>query len=213
MSKVTAPLLSFGAAGQVGKSMVFAKWKGRPYVRQLVIPANPNSTEQQVTRNLFSWLQNAFKFAPTNVVSAYAAYADGQVMTDRNAFVKINLGPMRTDTDLANLLPSPGAKSGFPNATTTFTPAAGQITVAATAPTLPAGWSVQSMQAAAIRDQDPDSGTLFTWDSDQDLTDPYSLVLAGLAAADWLVAAWFVYTRPDGTLAYGPASTSIETVT
>lgn len=46
MAKVTGPLMSMSAAGQVGKAIVFAAWKGVNYVRQFVIPANPQSADQ-----------------------------------------------------------------------------------------------------------------------------------------------------------------------
>jgi len=43
MSKLTGPLLSFGARGQIGKAMVTSTWKGVPYARQYVVPANPQT--------------------------------------------------------------------------------------------------------------------------------------------------------------------------
>lgn len=51
MAKVSGPLFSMDASGAYGGSLVFAKWKGRSYVRQLVIPANPNSADQEEVRN------------------------------------------------------------------------------------------------------------------------------------------------------------------
>ena len=50
MAKLKAPLLSLGAAGAIGKSMVFFNWKGIDAVREYVIPANPKSTPQQTQR-------------------------------------------------------------------------------------------------------------------------------------------------------------------
>lgn len=46
MAKVTGPLMSMSASGQVGKAIVFAAWKGVNYVRQYVIPSNPESEDQ-----------------------------------------------------------------------------------------------------------------------------------------------------------------------
>lgn len=46
MAKVTGPLQSFSASGQIAKSIVFAAWKGVNYVRQYVIPSNPQSEDQ-----------------------------------------------------------------------------------------------------------------------------------------------------------------------
>lgn len=51
MAKVTGPLMSMDASGAFGGALVFGKWKGRPTVRQLVTPANPNSLAQENARN------------------------------------------------------------------------------------------------------------------------------------------------------------------
>lgn len=50
MAKVTSPLMSLDASGSIAGAITFSKWKGRNYVRQLVIPANPRSAGQQATR-------------------------------------------------------------------------------------------------------------------------------------------------------------------
>lgn len=49
MAKLKAPLLSMGAAGQLGKTLVFFPWKGLNVAREYVTPANPN-TALQVTQ-------------------------------------------------------------------------------------------------------------------------------------------------------------------
>ncbi len=51
MARVTGPLFSVEASGSYGGVVTFAKWKGRQYVRQLVIPANPHSAGQETARN------------------------------------------------------------------------------------------------------------------------------------------------------------------
>jgi hypothetical protein len=50
MAKLNAPLLSFGASGQIGKSLVFFPWKGLNVARQYVVPTNPNTVPQQDQR-------------------------------------------------------------------------------------------------------------------------------------------------------------------
>lgn len=50
MAKLTGPLMSLGASGQLGKTLVYADWKGIKYARQHVVPANPNSAAQQTQR-------------------------------------------------------------------------------------------------------------------------------------------------------------------
>lgn len=46
MAKVTGPLMSMSASGKIANSIVFAAWKGVNYVRQYVIPSNPQSSGQ-----------------------------------------------------------------------------------------------------------------------------------------------------------------------
>jgi len=52
MAKTNGPLFSMDASGKFAGALVFTKWKGRPVVRQLVIPANPNSADQETQRNM-----------------------------------------------------------------------------------------------------------------------------------------------------------------
>lgn len=50
MAKLKAPLMSLGAAGQLGKSLVFFGWKGLDVVREYVIPSNPKTSAQTTQR-------------------------------------------------------------------------------------------------------------------------------------------------------------------
>jgi len=50
MAKLKAPLLSLGAAGAIGKSLVFFGWKGLDVVREYVIPSNPKTAAQTTQR-------------------------------------------------------------------------------------------------------------------------------------------------------------------
>ena len=51
MAKVSGPLFSVEASGQYAGALVFAKWKGTQYVRQLVKPSNPQTIGQETARN------------------------------------------------------------------------------------------------------------------------------------------------------------------
>lgn len=48
-----APLFGFGASGQLGKAIVFGRWKGIDIAREYVVPANPKSSAQTTQRGLF----------------------------------------------------------------------------------------------------------------------------------------------------------------
>ena len=54
MAKLKAPLLSLGAAGAIGKTLVFFNWKGLDVVREYVIPANPQSDPQIAQRSFLT---------------------------------------------------------------------------------------------------------------------------------------------------------------
>lgn len=43
MARVQAPLMSLSASGTLASAITFSSWKGRPYVRTRVVPANPRT--------------------------------------------------------------------------------------------------------------------------------------------------------------------------
>lgn len=54
MAKLTAPLFSFSARGQLAKTLVYSGWKGIDDVRSYVVPANPRSAGQLTQRGYFT---------------------------------------------------------------------------------------------------------------------------------------------------------------
>lgn len=77
MAKVTAPLMSMDASGKFGGALVFGKWKGRPTVRKLVTPSNPQTTGQTEARNMIRVLGAGQHFA-----SLTALKRAGETLTD-----------------------------------------------------------------------------------------------------------------------------------
>jgi len=206
VAKTTAPLLSFGASGQVAKTQVYSKWRGRSYVRRHVTPSNPQTSEQSLTRDAFSFLQQVYKFGPSIFTDPWESYIGGKVLTARNAFTKFNLPLMRPATDLDDMVFSPGSLGGIPAATTTITGGNDTITVAATAPTvIPSGWTLTGLMAAYIKEQDPHAPTSYIVTADQDLVSAYSIVFAQSTPGDYVAAGWLKWLRPDGRVAYSPS--------
>lgn len=76
MAKLKAPLLSLGASGAIGKSIVFFGWKGLDCVREYVIPANPKTDPQTTQRG---YLADAVETIH---------YLEGLAATDLNAVDK-----------------------------------------------------------------------------------------------------------------------------
>ena len=56
MATVKGPLFSLGASGTLAGAIVFSTWKGRPYVREHVVPANPRSQAQLGVRQMLKFL-------------------------------------------------------------------------------------------------------------------------------------------------------------
>lgn len=206
MATLTGPLLSLGARKSIAKTVTYSSWKGVPYARSRVIPANPDTVDQQETRSTFAWLQHVWSYMPSLVQQSWDAYAQGQPMTGRNAFSKFNVSDLRSESDLTNFIMAPAAKSGPVAAGAVFTGGNDQVTIDITAPSLPVGWTIYSGIGAVIRQQDPQSGILYQMSADEDLTSTYQVILTSLASAQtYVCGAWFKYNKPDGSFAYGPA--------
>lgn len=54
MAKLSGPLFSLSAGGQLAKTLVYSRWKGIPDVRSYVVPSNPKSSGQQTQRGYFT---------------------------------------------------------------------------------------------------------------------------------------------------------------
>ncbi|GAH63893.1 unnamed protein product, partial [marine sediment metagenome] len=99
MAKLKAPLMSLGAAGQLGKALVFFGWKGLDVVREYVVPANPKTSLQTTQRGYITTgvamihTAQADEDEPLDEADqiAYSALASisGKVMTWFNMAVKL----------------------------------------------------------------------------------------------------------------------------
>lgn len=214
MSKTVAPLLSFDARGQLGKTLVYSSWKGRAYARRYVVPANPQTAEQTLTRSVFSGLNAIWRFMPAPAQAAWNLFADNSRITARNAWLKANVSPLREAADLTAILLSPSAGSGLAAQAIDATATPGGALVGLVAPALPQGWSIVSAHAMAIAQQDPHGASTADIVSTSDATDPYDMTLTGMdTGIVYVVGAWFEYAKPDGSRAYGPSLQTTVTPT
>jgi len=214
LAKPTAPLLSFGATGQIAKAAVYSSWRGRSYVRRHVIPANPNTAAQQLSRGVFSWLNAVWKLAPNDFIAPWTAYAKGKVLTNRNAFQKFNNATLQANADLSVFAFSPGALGGFSPTNVVVTPGVGTLTITADAATnYPADWTPGTMYAAVIKSQDPTTAILYDITTGSDASSPYSIAITGLDAVEYQVGVWQAWTRADGSTAYSPSVQTTGTPT
>jgi len=208
MAKVTAPLLSFGAGGTVAKTMVYSKWRGRPYVRRHVIPSNPNTTAQVLTRNVFAVGNSFWKLMGSIAISPWDLFATGQVLTGRNAFIGRYVSNVRGETDQVLMELSPGAKGGLIANSSVLLGVSQGVDVTVVGPTPPSGWTIVAAQAAAVLNGDPASQTDFRVFEAEDLIAPYVVQLTGLEpSVSYHVGSWLKWLKPDGSTAYGPSIT------
>jgi hypothetical protein len=214
MAKTNAPLLSWGASGKIADTQVYSTWKGRSYVRRYVIPANPNTAGQQLTRNTFRFLNRLWQYMPAGAVGAWDIYADNSRFTARNGFMKQNNGPLREETDLTNIVLSVSAGAGIIAASATPTPSSTSISVAVVPPALPTGWTVERAWAMAVLNVDPQTDDEYFVTAGSDDTDPYTINLTGLTAStEYVVGGWLEYTKPNGSPAYGQSLQSVVSTT
>jgi len=99
VAKVKAPLFSLGAAGQIGKSLVYFAWKGLNVVREHVTPSNPQTAPQTTHRAIMTAavaMVHTAQADPTHPLTsadqvAYSALAQakGKIMTWFNQACKL----------------------------------------------------------------------------------------------------------------------------
>jgi len=214
MAKVTAPFLSLSARGTLGKTLVASRWRGIPYFRQHVIPANPKTVGQVSTRDVFSLTILMWKLMGTVARSAFDLFASGRPFTGSNAFTGQNIVTMRGQADMNLFIGSPGAKGGIAmvSAVAATGGASGEVTMTITEPTLPTGWTIVEAQAIAFPDQDPETVFVGPIVEGTDAATPFLITLAGLGAAvACQVVGWIKYLKPNGDNAYSVGITDQAT--
>lgn len=114
MARVNGPLMSMDASGALGGAVVFSKWKGRNYVRQLVKPANPRSGGQISMRAALKFLAQEWAGIGDAPQATWEDLADAGVFSPFNAFTKFNLkrnrdflAPFQSATDYGQGTASP----------------------------------------------------------------------------------------------------------
>lgn len=214
MARTTAPLLGFEASGQIGKTMVYGKWRGVRYSRRYVIPANPRTVAQTTTRTTFSKLREIWKVLPAVGRAPWDSFATGRQFLGLNAFIGENMRVIRGDADMDDFIGSPGARGGLAPSATLIAQGSGtgEIDITLTNPTLPAGWTFESANAIAFPQQDPAVDFVLPMKSGTELVANTLFTLTGFTTALACVcAAWLILRKPNGELAYSVGVTSAVT--
>lgn len=213
MAIMTAPILSFNARGAIGKSVVFSGWKGIKTARQYAKPGNPNTVAQQSTRNTFKFVHDLYKWSDARVQAPWLEYAKGKPLTGPTAWAQANIGPLRGETTLANLVLSKSVNGGFPATAITVTPGSGSLTITSPTPTLPAGWTILAMIGVATLQMAPDveleAKISFSGEDD---TSTYSVAITGLTASvPYECSVFWKYMAANGSIAFGGSFNGVGT--
>lgn len=91
MAVVKGPLFSIGASGTVGGSIVYSVWKGRPYVRQHAVPANPKSVSQVGVRSMMTFLSQYWVSLTAEQQADWETRAAATNISPFNAFIAYNM--------------------------------------------------------------------------------------------------------------------------
>lgn len=220
MAKVRGPLLSISARGGIGKSQVYASWRGVPYARQYVTPSNPRSAAQVTTRGTFESIDAQWKRMFGLSQAPWDAASKGRPFTGRNKLISDNLPVLRGDPDMSDWVASPGNGGGLPPtalvAASTANP--GELTVDVSAGQVPLGWTLDAVVGHVFLDRDPATNpTDFVVEQEDAAPVPEAantLLFTGLqSAVQYVAAGWLRWIRPDGTIAYGPSLSTFGTPT
>lgn len=129
MARVTGPLMSIDASGTLGKTLTFAKWKGRNYVRERVIPANPKSALQTGVRSMMSFLSQMWQGIAALDKATWDTLAETKAISAFNAYVSENLTRWQNFFSPTEAFPAAEASTPLTITTQTLTGAAGYATV------------------------------------------------------------------------------------
>jgi hypothetical protein len=129
MARVSGPLMSVDASGQFGGAMVFGKWKGRNYVRQLVTPANPKSAKQTGVRSMMKFLAQIWYGLSAPVKATWDEMAATKSISAFNAFVGENLARWQNFLAPTQEFPAAESANAITISTQTLTGGQGFVTL------------------------------------------------------------------------------------
>lgn len=92
MALVNGPLFSLSASGQLGEALVYSSWKGIAYVRTYVVPANPRSLAQRVTRAVMKFISEQWASIDAADQASWATLAAQGGYSEFNAYGSNNVG-------------------------------------------------------------------------------------------------------------------------
>jgi hypothetical protein len=138
MARIQLHGMFYDVRNKVG-NLVYSKWRTINYVRQLVIPLNPNTLLQQDQRNSMARLVDFWQFFQTSTKAAWNYVATDQGYSGYNRWIGVNIALEKTQAPLEL---SPTTDVDFLTAFTASPGAANQISITFAASPVPAGHSL-----------------------------------------------------------------------
>lgn len=129
MARVTGPFMSISASGTLAKVLTASIWKGRPYMRQRVIPANPRSAAQLGVRAMMAFLAEQWINLSTAQKASYEADATEKMISPFNQFCSANLLRWQVFDSPTMLWPAPEISTPLTVTTMTLTGGDGNVLV------------------------------------------------------------------------------------
>jgi hypothetical protein len=141
--------MSMDASGTIGKTITFAKWKGRHYVRGRVVPNNPKSAGQLGVRSMFRFLATQWAGLSAPAKASYDAAAEAKAISPFNQYVSEN--SLRWQAFSAPTQTTPALEASTPLTITTapLTGGVGEITMVITPSGGTAIWGYMIFRDAA----------------------------------------------------------------
>ena len=90
MARVTGPLMSIDASGTLAGALVFAKWRGRNYVRRHAVPSNPRTASQVSSRAIMKFVGSDWKNVPDLDKATWEESADAKKVSPFNEYIAVN---------------------------------------------------------------------------------------------------------------------------
>lgn len=140
MVKIAGPLFSLGASGAVANTIVFSSWKGRPYVRERVVPSNPRTATQVAVRAMLRFLAQQWQFISGSYKDTWRQLAAQTNISPFNAYCAHNMKDWRQSLYPGQQYPVTRVSASPGQPTIATTPGYRQCTVKVTAGTPAPTW-------------------------------------------------------------------------
>lgn len=215
MARLTAPLFSLDASGTLAEALTFARWKGVNYVRTRVIPANPNTANQQEVRGVFTTLSEMWKRMDSHAKEPWQKAVEGQPLTDRNKHVQLNVPALQGKANMNDLVMSVASGQAIPMEDVAWADGGdGTAVCTCTAPSAPTGYTLLDTYGLAVLDGDPSPAIERTTYFDNGAAAPWSVAVDVPEDGTYqcgLIALW--QRTSDNELFYSVASRDQVAVT